>query len=190
MSFKKCRICKEKFEVEREKQPVCSNPDCAIEWLKQQQEKDARKKEKAFRAETRRLKESIKSKGKWTQEAQAVFNKWVRLSQADQPCISCGRSTGCKVNAGHYLSVGAHPHLRFNEYNVHLQCEHCNCFLSGNQVEYRKRLIDKIGIDKVEWLEGPHPIVRLTIDDIKEIKAKYTELAKGIERDQQSTFRI
>jgi len=182
MKYKKCRICSGKFEVELPKQIVCG-PSCALAWNFKQQEKAKAKKEKAFRAETRRLKESIKSKGKWTQEAQQVFNKWVRLSQEGQPCISCGRSTGCKVNAGHYLSVGAHPHLRFNEYNVHLQCEKCNCYLSGNQVEYRKRLIDKIGIEKVEWLEGPHSIVKLSIEDIKEIKAKYTKLAKEIERE-------
>ena len=189
MSFKKCRICKEKFEVKLPKQIVCG-ASCALAYNFKQQADAKAQKEKAFRAETRRLKASIKSKGKWTQEAQAVFNKCVRLSQADQPCISCGQSTGCKINAGHYLSVGAHPHLRFNEYNVHLQCEKCNCFLSGNQVEYRKRLIDKTGIDKVEWLEGPHPIVKLSIEDIKEIKAKYTELVKQLERDQQETLGI
>ena len=57
-------------------------------------------------------------------------------------------------------------------------------------LEYRKRLIDKIGIEKVEWLEGPHPIVKLTIEDIKEIKTKYTELVKQLERDQQETLGI
>jgi len=182
MKFKKCRVCKDKFPVELPNQIVCC-PSCALAWNFKQQANDKDKKEKLFKAETKRLKASIKTRGKWTAEAQQAFNKWVRLSQADQPCISCGLSTGCKVNAGHYLSVGAHPELRFNEDNVHLQCEKCNCFLSGNQVKYRARLIDKIGIERVEWLEGPHPVAKLSIEELKEIKEEYKNRVKVIEND-------
>jgi len=177
-----CKVCKKEYKKTiSSMQKVCT-PSCALALNQIHRDKVTAKKEKAFKAETRRLKASIKTRGKWTAEAQQVFNKWVRLSQADQPCISCGQSTGCKVNAGHYLSVGAHPELRFTEDNVHLQCEKCNCFLSGNQVKYRARLIDKIGIERVEKLEGPQPKVKLTIEDLKNIKEEYRARVRELEK--------
>lgn len=183
MKIPKCKVCKGEYEKTiSSMQKVCS-PGCALALNELNKSKVKAKDEKAFKAETRRLKAMIKPRGKWLAEAQQAFNKWVRLSQADQPCISCGQSTGCKVNAGHYLSVGAHPELRFNEDNVHLQCEKCNCFLSGNQVKYRARLIDKIGIERVEKLEGPQPKVKLTIEDIKAIKEDYKARVKGLENE-------
>lgn len=116
---------------------------------------------------------------------QATFNGWIRFRDAGEPCISCGRNTGAKVNAGHYLSVGSHPELRFNSLNVWLQCEHCNMFKSGNIGEYRPRLIDKIGLELVEWLEGPHEPKKYTCEQLKEIRAYYAKLTRlGIKTDE------
>lgn len=125
-------------------------------------------------------KEAIKSRSDHLREAQIVFNAYIRARDAGQPCISCQRSSGAKINAGHYLAVGSHPELRFEELNNNLQCEHCNTYLSGNQLEYRKGLIAKIGIEKVEWLESKHEAKKYTIDEIKEIKAKYKQKLKDI----------
>ncbi len=40
----------------------------------------------------------------------------------------------------------------------------------------------EIGIEKVEWLEGPHPVRKYTADDLKairdEYRAKLRELVK------------
>ncbi|MFK5893248.1 MAG: recombination protein NinG, partial [Pseudomonadota bacterium] len=43
---------------------------------------------------------------------------------------------------------------------------------------YRKRLIEKIGIKRVEWLEGYCPPKKWTIDELKDICAKYDNLCK------------
>ena len=94
-------------------------------------------------------------------------------------CISCQKPPK-KRNAGHYRSVGACPELRFEELNCHMQCEHCNTYLSGNLIEYRKNLILKIGVEKVEFLESKHEPKKYTIDEIKEIKAKYKQKLKGL----------
>ena len=207
MSFKKCRVCKNKFAVELPKQIVCT-PSCALAYNFTQQEKAKVQKEKAFRAETTRLKQTIKTKGEWIKEAQAAFNKYIRVRDAGQSCISCDKpiseieggqswKIGGAWDAGHYVSVGANCSLRFEELNCHRQCKSDNAG-AGKYAkktatvdkEYRKRLIDKIGIEKVEWLEGPHPIVKLSIEDIKEIKAKYTKLAKQIELDQQQEINL
>ena len=53
------------------------------------------------------------------------------------------------------------------------QCVRCNRNLSGNAVEYRIRLVKRIGADNVDWLEGPHPARKYTVEEIKAIKAEY-----------------
>lgn len=51
------------------------------------------------------------------------------------------------------MSGGHHSPTRFDPDNVHAQCIQCNHYLSGNLLEYRKRLIDKIGLERVEAVE-------------------------------------
>ena len=68
----------------------------------------------------------------------------------------------------------------YQEENSSKQCKRCNRELSGNIVEYRIRLIDKIGADKLAWLEGPHEPKRYTIDDLKELNALYKRKVKEI----------
>ena len=42
-----------------------------------------------------------------------IFNEFIRLRNAGQPCISCGeRKT---LQAGHYWAVGGYDGLRFDE---------------------------------------------------------------------------
>ena len=138
-------------------------------------------REKKERKEHRQAKERIKSRGDWLKEAQAVFNKYIRLRDEKDPCISCGRNHTGQYHAGHYRSVGAAPELRFDENNVHKQCAPCNNHKSGNAIEYRIALVKRIGLDKVEWLEGPHEAKKYTIEEIKEIKMKYKAKAKELE---------
>ena len=171
-SSKKCRVCKEQFEPRSSLQFACSTA-CAIDYAQ-------KKGDREFKAQTRKMKESIKSKSDWLKEAQIEFNKFIRMRDAGNPCISCGRSSGCKVNAGHYKSVGACPELRFNEDNCNLQCEHCNCYNSGNAIGYRLGLVEKIGTERVEKLEGPQEPARYTIEEIKEIKQFYKDKFKQL----------
>jgi len=155
-------------------QKACS-VTCAIELTKNQ-------KKKEFKQETRKLKEKIKSRSDWMREAQIATNRYIRARDAGKPCISCGRNSGAKMNAGHYRSVGSCPELRFNELNIHLQCEHCNSYLSGNAIEYRKNLSELIGDDLLEYLEGPHEIKKYTAEELKEIKQLYNYFANQLEK--------
>ncbi|MNV94691.1 Bacteriophage Lambda NinG protein [compost metagenome] len=59
----------------------------------------------------------------------------------------------------------------------------CNRNLSGNAVEYRIRLVTRIGADKVDWLEGPHSARKYTVEEIKAIKAEYRELTRELKRE-------
>ena len=113
-------------------------------------------------------------------EAQTACNAYIRERDKNEPCISCGTTKpDIQYCAGHYKTRGGHHEIRFHPFNINLQCnKHCNLHLSGNITQYRPRLIDKIGLSNVEWLEGPHKAQHLTIDDIKEIKMYYRDQLK------------
>lgn len=172
MRPKTCPSCRNKFAPVRPLQVACSI-ECAIRHTQDLKAKRERK-------EHRERKAKLKDRRDWLREAQAVFNKYIRLRDAGQPCISCGRHHNGQIHAGHYLSTGARPELRFDERNVHAQCAPCNNHLSGNIVLYRKGLIQKIGIEAVEALEGPHEPKHYTVEDLKQIKAEYTRKAKEL----------
>ncbi len=90
-------------------------------------------------------------------KAQKVFNAWIRERDSKQgyfTCISCFRTLPVdQMNAGHYVPVKGGSALRFNEYNVNGECIRCNGFDEFHLIGYRKNLIKKIGIKKVEVLE-------------------------------------
>jgi len=173
MRAKACKGCGNKFVPERPLQSACGI-ECAYKVGKAN---GTKKRAAQYRADKKR----IKSRADWMKEAQQSFNRWVRLRDEGQPCISCGTQTG-KRNAGHYRSVGACPELRFEPKNCHVQCERCNSWLSGNAIEYRINLIKKIGLPMVEWLESSHAAKKYTIEQLENIKAEYARLAREIEQ--------
>jgi hypothetical protein len=134
------------------------------------------------RREIRVRKEKLKSRAEHMREAQAAFNEWIRLRDADRPCVSCGRHHEGQYHAGHYRSVGANPELRFEPLNVWKQCAPCNTHLSGNLVNYRLSLLLLIGPEKVDWLEGPHQARKHTVEEIKTIKAEYRAKTRELKR--------
>ena len=164
--------CAKSFVPFRLGQAVCS-PACGLA-IKHVNESKARKAlAEIGRKELREAKERIKTKGQYMREAQAAFNAWVRERDVALPCISCGRHHQGKYDAGHYRTVGSNPTLRFEPLNCHKQCVPCNQHKSGDIVNYRISLVQRIGAKLVEWLEGPHEAKRYTIDDLKAITADY-----------------
>ncbi len=133
---------------------------------------------RADRVATKAKLEAIKPRSKWLAEAQSAFNAWIRLRDQHLPCISCGRFHRGQWHAGHYLTVGARPELRFDEDNCHRQCQPCNTHLHGNLVLYRAELIVRRGIAVVERLEGPHPAAKWSVDDLRGIRDRYKAKAK------------
>lgn len=188
---KKCSVktCRASFVPKVSFQSWCS-PDCAVVIARAKQEKKRKSLASIERREIKVHKEKLKTRADHLREAQSAVNEYVRLRDAHLPCISCDSMpndsdliTGSRWDAGHYRSVGACPELRFEPLNIHRQCVKCNRNLSGNAVEYRIRLVLRIGADKVAWLEGPHPACKYTVEEIKTIKADYRaktrELKKG-----------
>ena len=146
--------------------------------------KIARKKVVAYQREQ---KEKLKTAGDYIKEAQAAFNGYIRARDKNKPCISCGCLPGDTVrggnfDAGHYRSRGSAGHLRYNMFNCHSQCVKCNRYLSGNVVEYRKRLIDVLGENRLIQLENDSSIVRFTIPYLKRIKSIFSRKKRLYER--------
>lgn len=92
-------------------------------------------------------------------EADEAFAAFIRERdrQAGYACISSGKplswNAGNQVDAGHYRSRGAASHLRYDDDNCHAQTKRENRFRAGNAVDYRVRLLQRIGAARVEALE-------------------------------------
>lgn len=170
----RCAVCENLFVQYRSFVTWCS-ADCGLIVVK----KKIAAKAKVERRDDSVRRIAIKTRAQWLKEAQTAFNSYIRARDSDLPCISCGRHHKGQYHAGHFLSVGARPDLRFVESNVHKQCSACNTHLSGNIVLYRKALIEKVGLMMVEWLEGPHKPCHYDIEQLKAIKKSYAAMARN-----------
>ena len=158
------------------------NFDEAVKYASENKAKGAAIIKKAGDKKHAKKKKELKDNDKPYREkcAQSAFNAFIRMRDDSLPCISCGRHHTGQYHAGHYRSRGAHPELRFEELNCHKQCAPCNNHLSGNIANYRPALIDKIGQEKLDWVEGPHEIIKYTCADLKEIELKYKQKLKAL----------
>ena len=117
----------------------------------------------------------------WVARAEKACNAYIRERDANLPCISCGRSNAEVWNAGHYVSVGSNRTLRFIEDNIHKQCARpCNMDLAGNLIKYRQGLLLKIGVERLEWLEGWHDPIKMTREKAQEIEIMYKAKIKQL----------
>ena len=117
-----------------------------------------------------------KTLGKLKQEAQIVFNAFIRKHDEGKSCISCNENK--PLQAGHYYPVSTHDGLRFNELNCHGECSYCNCFNEGHLIGYGKNLPDRIGLESLNQLTYKAVMYKkngckFTRAELIEIKKKY-----------------
>jgi hypothetical protein len=196
---KKCRICKKPFNQFNSMQVVCS-PGCAHKHGKLDVAKKVAKQERIERKVMRERRNNLKTYPKIKAEAQTPFNKFIRLRDFKDGCISCERTKeevestdnslkGGVWDAGHFKGRGARPDLSFNELNVHKQCKVCNGG-SGKYVRknytvaqsYRESLIIKIGLEEVEALEVDNN-TKASKEELIEIKKKYLKKALELKKN-------
>ena len=68
-------------------------------------------------------------------------------------CITCGKIYPIALlDGGHYISR-SHKITELERDNINPQCQCCNRFKNGDPIVYRKKLIEKIGEDRVARLE-------------------------------------
>lgn len=180
---KSCVVCERVFVPDRMGQVVCRQ-SCALKKARA----DRLAAEKAERESVKRRKEALKRVPDLIKEAQTAFNAWVRARDAAQPCISCDApppdmsTLHAGRDAGHYRSTGSASHLRFHPDNCHAQCVKCNQWGAGMAVDYRIRLLQRIGPARVEALEcdnAPHKWTREELIAIRDAyRAKLKEFKK------------
>lgn len=186
---RKCKVrdCCNHFIPRNSMHSVCG-PACASKLVRDKREREDTKQRQEQRRKDRETRDRLKTRSEWMKDAQREFNRFIRErdKQAGYPCISSGRQldwSGNAVDAGHYRSVGAAPHLRFDERNCHAQSKHDNQYKAGNVVEYRLNLIARIGLEQVEALESDQTPKHYSIEDLKYItrtyRSKWKELEKG-----------
>lgn len=178
----KCKACGAEYQRLRPMQKVCS-PVCALKTARAQAEKKAKRAATQERKEVKAKLDAMRKKPELVELAQKAFNKFIRARDAAQPCISCGKPASNEPNtwdAGHYRSVGSAVNMRFVESNVHRQCKRCNKQLAGNHVEYRKRLIDRIGLEEVERIESDNTLRKYTHEGLIEIARHYNAEARRL----------
>ena len=179
MKTKKCKVCKDTFQPARPLQTCCS-PACAMQLVKAV-------KVKKDKQETKLKLDALQTKPQLVKKAQAAFNAYIRARDTGKPCISCDKPLGDAPNtydAGHYRSVGSAPHMRFVEDNVHGQCKHCNNWLGGNVVDYRKRLLERIGEHELNLLESDSTLRKYTKEGLIEIARHYNAEARRLLKER------
>jgi len=199
---RKCKVCNEWFVPQYNDIRIrwCCPEHGAILAMEQRAKDKAKEAAKRIKAQKEAEKEgrkhrqerriALKTKSQWDKEAQAAFNRYIRIRDEGRPCISCGAPlsgsdnyiTGSAIDASHYRSRGAASHLKFNLFNVHASCTRCNRQLSGNAVEYRIRLIERIGPALVERLESDNTSRRFDIPYLQRIKSIFTRKARQLEK--------
>ena len=180
MKQRTCKICKQKFtpDVNMFCPPTCSSYECRTEYAMQHLSKSATDKKKQA---NKLKKEFNENDRKYLIEiAQKTCNTYIRMRDGKH-CISCGYSgENRQVHCGHYKSQGGNSALRYNEDNCNSQCSICNTHLSGNLAKYRIHLIEKIGIERVEYLETTKNTKKWTVEELKDIIKTYKQKIKEL----------
>lgn len=141
---------------------------------------------------------ALKPPSYFKKQAQEAFNQFIRIRDNDLPCISCGETNppdlhGGQWDCGHFKTVGAHPELRFEELNAHKQCKSCNAGSSKYSAkaatvakQYEVSLIERIGQEAVDWLNGPHEVKNYRRDDFISIRDEYRKKARELRKHQEA----
>lgn len=196
-----CKVCKSTYTPAKPLQSVCS-PWCALSIATSKRAKALKVEQVKERRADKVKRETLKPRSQWLKEAKTAIQRFRRLDELamGSGCMSCGRSQqevqgtdawkpGGAWDGGHYMSKGARPELALEPLNIWLQCKSCNAGSSkyarkGYTVNasFRAALIERIGLEQVEWLEGPHEEKHYSVDDLKAIKKHYDELTKGLNK--------
>lgn len=186
----RCKNCGCKFEPRfTTLEKYCWEPACktieALQKLNAVKTQNEKQEKKDWAARKKKMTNSLMRKQDYEKILEALVNKYVRLRDAQRPCISCQAPAGSyTMSAGHFYPAGSYKNLRFNLDNIHGQCWYnCNKQQHGNLHEYRKHLKNRIGPEKLLRLDEmakheAHFTIPEIQDMITEFKLKIKELEK------------
>jgi hypothetical protein len=106
-----------------------------------------------------------------------IFSKYIRLKHSNNwitKCYTCDKEMERKkIQNWHFISR-KYAIVRRDEENCRPQCVWCNIFLSWNYIEYTRRLIDEVWIEKVDELRGSKYKTRnFKVYELNELIEKY-----------------
>lgn len=186
----RCKHCKVRFPKEEARKRL--HDECIEPWtiaFREKQKKKAiaarQRAERADRLETRKKLEAHEPIRKFVARAQVPFNAFIRARDKDKGCFVCGRPflegiPGRVQHAGHVRSRGAADHLRFNEDNVHGECEGCNGPHGAKPHQINAGAIARIGQDRYDALEADNDVHKWTREELIEIRKTYAAKRKGL----------
>lgn len=149
-----CDVCKTLYTPARMGQRVCSVP-CATKSAKKAR-KEAVEAARVERKQDRARLEKLKKISELETDCRKIVQEIARIRDREDGCISChlGPNYDGQWHGSHYRSHGGCSSLQFHLWNIHKSCAQCNKFKAGNIAEYRPRLVEKIGADRVDWLDN------------------------------------
>lgn len=80
-------------------------------------------------------------------------HKYIRKRDSGLPCISCGQEWKPSFQAGHFYKAELYSNLKYDEDNVHGQCQKCNLRDEGNESGYRVGLLKRHGQEFLNALD-------------------------------------
>ena len=72
--------------------------------------------------------------------------------------------------------------MRFYLPQIRLQCVRCNRDLGGSVVNYRKGLVERIGIERVEDIESMQWTAKWSVEYLQRLKKVMNKKARRLER--------
>jgi hypothetical protein len=189
----RCKWCKKKDDSVIPFRPFCSDK-CLESFAKDYSQKACERKkrnlakaEKEQRKKDKETREKLKTLSEWKHDLEVEINTIVRLIDKGHECISKGIPKYV-VNAGHYMSVGSFPALRYNLLNIYAQSVHDNKERGGNNLAYRIRLGEVFGediLEEIESLRGKYPILDISIPEIKEVLPVVRKIVRELKKQTE-----
>ena len=198
---RKCPFCKE-FAVAADMLIINNQAFCNYDHVSKYAVKNrltsynVRRKEQKRESAARKRELNAESHSHQIYLTQKEFNKFIRVLDAHQDCVSCGKLAGTyTLTAGHYKTVGARSELRFDTRNCHAQCSGCNSgrqkFNKGDDAttsrKFRAEIIRRYGIGMVEASERDHTQKHYTIDQLKLMRETLSAERRWIEKGNAPT---
>lgn len=183
---KVCKFCNCKFAPERSLQRVCGY-NCAVGQGRsdnlRKETKDRKQAEKEARDWKSEGLEKLKSLKVYEAEARRVFQKYIRMRDIADPCISCGTTESEIWDGSHLFKAELYTGLIFNEMNVHKACRKCNYYLGGNEAGYKDGLIKRYGeqyLKDIESIKDSARSYKFSKEELINIKEIYKRKLKEI----------
>ena len=167
-------------------QTTCDNINCAIKKVESGKTRKKAQEAKKKKAHDKLRLDALRPYSYWVKKAQTACNRFIRARDKDEPCIMCGKlpqsddkQYGGTWDACHYISRGSCGTLRYHPCNVHKGCKSCNSpgpYKAQKTVkQFRVNLLEKVGVEIVEYLDSYRDLKPLSVEDIKEIELYYKQ---------------